>query len=308
MRGHQTRAWFVHYRAALDGAARVIQYQWFRKLQSKKWQALLAELRRKQVEQDEDARAALVSSNVTKAYAFDELQVQTRASVVLQRLYRLWQKQHVFRNREETLKREIYAESTTRLAESTHALLHSDLFEAMCWKEVVSDKPYIPSEADELELRERKALALAAYQTDHYEYLMLMDKQKRLVHDLDSRHGPTRRFMKRETESLQCAIKPFGTQAKILTKDHARVSKVNKTLQREIIRLKKILTDFHQAMADRWTYDPVIYGLDMHRVLSHFDGHWGHHSRHLYEEVWHLMYQKYGPDAAKYQDRVDHKT
>ena len=77
---------------------------------------------------------------------------------------------------------------------------------------------------------------------------------------------------------------------------NGNVSRQMGKYQRELIRVKKQLTVFYTTVQERLSFDPVLYNLDLDRLLAQLDGHWSVHTNHLFNSVWDELVVKYGKE------------
>ncbi|KAF0733429.1 hypothetical protein Ae201684_009675 [Aphanomyces euteiches] len=91
--------------------------------------------------------------------------------------------------------------------------------------------------------------------------------------------------LKLERERALEALAPFATQGKRLILETTRLANENQRLKFEIIRLDKMRRAFYQHASDRLSFDPLLYELDIDRMVAALAPQWQPNSMHLQDAV-----------------------
>lgn len=292
-RGHHARAYTAYYRYTMNEAANVVQRGWASKKKRQAWKNMLMEARMRKKLQDEEDRAGFISRKITNRYALELAATQTEAAVLIQRMYRMLKSRHMFLDIQNAHESRILQVADERLHHTESKLMDNPIFEAELWDECFNPKPYFPKKEDEERLEQEKIEYIETYRKHFLNHQLLMERRALMEERIPEFRKSSKQLMI-ENDSFKDAARPFAVQSKEIAKEGAQLAKKNKSLRGEIIRLKKKLQEFHKDISERLSYDPVIYGLDIDRVLSKFDDQWNRHSNHLFGQVWEACIEKHG--------------
>lgn len=293
-RGHLGRIYALNYRVELETAAKTVQRGWSSKIRRVRWRQMLAEARRKKRKLEEDSRASYISRQITNRNVFEVEVKHHAAAAKIQRIF--------YRNRTEgkyekmtfAIASKNIATGKSRLEIIEKSALESVVFQAEVWKECLKSKSNAPPKNLESEFQTRLDELHESCITEYSKYCTLLSRT-RIMEERTANYLKVKKQMNKQIAEYQRCSQPYATQSKELAKKTGVMTKENKRLQREVIRVKKLLETFHQDLSNEFAYDPLIYGQDLDKVLRKLDGHWNHNSNQLYPPVWQSLVKAYGP-------------
>ena len=127
------------------------------------------------------------------------------------------------------------------------------------------------------------------------QYQLLLERQALMDDRVPSWNKSSQEYA-RSSDQYKDAARPFAVQAKKNAKEASSIAKDNKRLRREIIRIQKLMQDFHKQRLEHFVYDSSLWSTDLERALGELSDHWSHHSSHLFADVWDACVNKYGKD------------
>ncbi|KAF0686422.1 Aste57867_21793 [Aphanomyces stellatus] len=313
IRGFLWRRWTRQYAAAMHAAAHCVQRGWHRKVEWKKWRAVVEGMREKKRLQDEEDRASGIAKTRMKQFANDMLERQLASAIVLQRTYRTRKQRHVYKKSTDARIDAWKAEGGAKLDAHMAKGMQHEVWQAQVWTDTMA-KPVKVSqelviEADkDLGYNDIVAKTTELMQLNLDEEIELLEDELRdltdecqkeyatyeaLAAEESEIHAYVKYFeqvrvspkLKRERESALASLAPFATQGKRLIIDTSRLANENQRLKYEIIRLEKMRRAFWTFASDRLSFDPLLYELDVTRMLAALEPEWQPNSQHLYDTV-----------------------
>ncbi|ETW07977.1 hypothetical protein H310_02364 [Aphanomyces invadans] len=313
IRGYLTRRAVREYAMQMDMAARCVQRGWHRKMEWKKWRSVVEGMREKKRRQDEEDRASGIAKTRMKQFANDMLNRQSKYAIVLQRTYRTWKQRHVFKKVRDARVTQWKAEGGAKLdAHMTTSCSHP-VFRAQVWTDTMAKAAKVSQELvidqdKEIAYDEIVAKTTELMQLNLDEEIDLLEAELNQLTDechkeyatyeelaaeeaeIDELVGYFHRIrvspkLKSERESALQSLAPFVAQGKRLIIDTSRLANENNRLSHELIRLGQMQRAFYKFASDRLSFDPLLYELDIHRMLDALEPQWQPNSMHLKDAV-----------------------
>ncbi|KAH9154906.1 hypothetical protein AeRB84_003072 [Aphanomyces euteiches] len=313
VRGYLTRRAVQQHAARMHAAARVVQRGWHRKVEWSKWRATVEGLREKRRLEVEEDRASGIAKMRMKQYANEMLERQNRSVVVLQRTYRMWKRRQIFKKVNDARVAKWKAEGGAKLSAHMDKSCTHEVFRAQVWMDTMakttkqSQELYLDEEKpigyddivakttelqplnldEEVDLLEKELRDLtAACHTEYATYEALAAEEAEIIaHVAYFERVRVSPKLKLERERALEALAPFATQGKRLILETTRLANENQRLKFEIIRLDKMRRAFYQHASDRLSFDPLLYELDIDRMVAALAPQWQPNSMHLQDAV-----------------------
>ncbi|OQR94172.1 hypothetical protein ACHHYP_01625 [Achlya hypogyna] len=313
VRGRQARAFVRAYAAQVLAATRHLQRAWRRKARWKVWRKTTEAARERKRRRDEEERAAGVARARTNQFTTDTIARDARAAVVLQRTYRTLRQRHFYKRRMDARVAEWRAQAAAKIRASLAAQMAAVDFQAQVWLAAMAKEPKFVEPALELgdneDYESVVARTTAMIQLDLEEQCDLLKETLTELTEACYREFSTYELLaaeeieiqahmdyfqevkalnsrfRTETQALLVAQAPFATQGRQLALDAAHVVGENQRLQHELIRLERLRTECFRAATDRLAFDPLLYELDVERLLAMLEPEWQPNSKIVFSAV-----------------------
>ncbi|OQR94309.1 hypothetical protein THRCLA_08197 [Thraustotheca clavata] len=316
-RGHLTRNYVKFYAKQLESVSIQIQRAWRRKLRWKLWRSVITEAKERKRKLEEEERASGVAKMRTNQFTQETIERDAKAAIILQRAYRTLRQKHFYKKRMDARINVWRAAAAEKIEASLANQLSAVEFQAQVWLAAIDKDPKFvepPLELDEnddyntivartnamiqLDLEEQCELlteTLAELTEDCYRefsaYELLaaeeIEVQAHMAYFTNVK-ALNSTFRQETQESLQAQV-PFATQGRQLALESARLSAENQRLQFEVIRLNRLRTNFLKSVADRLEFDPLIYELDINRMIESLEPEWQPNSKVVFSAVMHEL-------------------
>jgi len=310
IRGHLSRRNTRIYLDQLTYSCQVIERAWKRKMTWNTWKSVIMENQARKRLHDEEERAASVSLKMVNQFAQEELLRQEKFVIILQRMYRTFKHRQVYQKIANAKINLSKAQANAHLGQLLEKQTNSVVFQAEIWTTCLEQKrqrkgnnnvivdpvpltleaalAYVPPPLTIEEECQALETTLEQLYNETLEECSMADKLERTQQELVFQNTYFETVcdkIPRATEDSGHILLPFAKQSQHLVLESTRVGQKSKRLQQEIIRLKKLLETFYTKTTERLSFDPLLYELDVERMLESLEPQWQPNSQHLYQVV-----------------------
>jgi hypothetical protein len=295
------------------------------------WRTAIEGAREQKRRKDDEDRASGIAKMRSMQFAMEDAARARAAVILLQRMYRTWKGRQVFAKVKQALVTGWRKQAAAKVQMHLSTQWNSVEFQAQVWqaamvkhtKDVLPDVLMEENDTYESIVAKSEALipldlqgqydelkgAMATLTEDCYREFAIYEA---LLAEEVEVNGHIAYFntvksltscFRRDTIATIDALAPFATQGRYLVQQTSDLAKENQRLTYEMHRLNRLRSALYTKMKDRLEFDPLMYELDIERVIDDLEPEWAPNSKSVQAAV----YQRIRQDEIR-QLNPDHES